>query len=57
MRNKFIMTLDQKMIRADGKVASTLALSVGMMDLSERKLILPSLEWLNALGVEEHDES
>ena len=57
MRNKFIMTLDQKMIRADGKVASTLALSVGMMDLSERKLILPSLEWLNALGVEEHVES
>ena len=57
MRNKFIMTLDQKMIRADGKVASTLTLSVGMMDLSERKLILPSLEWLNALGVEEHVES
>ncbi len=54
MRNKFIMTLDQKMIRADGKVASTLSLSVGMMDLNERKLIVPSLQWLNALGLEEH---
>ena len=56
MRNKFIMILDQKMIRADGKVASTLSISVGMMDLNERKLISPSLEWLKALGLEEHVE-
>lgn len=54
MRNKFIMILDQKMVREDGKVASTLTISVGMMDLEARKLIAPSLEWLKALGLEEH---
>ena len=53
MRNKFVMTLDQKMMREDGKLASTLTISVGMMDLNERKLISPSLEWLKALGLEE----
>lgn len=57
MRNKFVMTLDQKMIRADGKVASTLTISVGMMDLNARKLISPNKEWLKALGLEEHFES
>lgn len=53
MRNKYVMILDQKMLKADGKVASTLTLSVGMMDLKERKLIAPTKEWLAALGVEE----
>ncbi len=57
MRNKFVMTLDQKMIREDGKVASTLTLSVGMMDLNARKLISPNKEWLKALGLEEHFEA
>ncbi len=56
MRNKFVMILDQKMIKEDGKVASTLTLSVGMMDLAQRKLISPSTEWLNALGLEEFKE-
>ena len=56
MRNKFVMILDQKMIREDGKVASTLTLSVGMMDLNARKLIAPNEQWLKALGLEEHFE-
>lgn len=56
MRNKFVMIIDQKMVKEDGKVASTLALSVGMMDLKERKLISPSKEWLSALGLEEYKE-
>ncbi len=56
MRNKFVMILDQKMIREDGKVASTLTISVGMMDLSARKLIAPNEQWLKALGLEEHVE-
>ncbi|AUN98565.1 acyl-CoA thioesterase [Bacteriovorax stolpii] len=56
MRNKFVMILDQKMIKEDGKVASTLTLSVGMMDLAQRKLISPSTEWLHALGLEEFKE-
>ncbi|MBC7428189.1 MAG: acyl-CoA thioesterase [Bacteriovorax sp.] len=53
MRNKFIMQLDQKMIKEDGKIASTITLSVGMMDLNARKLIAPTIEWLKALGLEE----
>ncbi len=57
MRNKFVMQLDQKMVKENGKVASTLTLSVGMMDLKERKLISPSAEWLKALGIEEFKES
>lgn len=56
MRNKFVMILDQKMIREDGKVASTLTISVGMMDLEARKLISPNEQWLKALGLEEHVE-
>ncbi len=57
MRNKFVMVLDQKMIKPDGKIASTLTLSVGMMDLAQRKLISPSAEWLKALGLEEFKEA
>lgn len=56
MRNKFVMVLDQKMYKADGKVASTITLSVGMMDLEARKLISPSAEWRKALGLEEFTE-
>ena len=56
MRNKFVMVLDQKMIKEDGKVASTITLSVGMVDLAARKLIAPTKEWLNALGLEEFIE-
>lgn len=51
MRNKFVMLLDQKMIKEDGKIASTMTLSVGMMDLKARKLIAPSAEWRAALGL------
>lgn len=56
MRNKFVMILDQKMIKSDGKIASTLTLSVGMMDLVQRKLISPSKEWRDALGLKEFIE-
>ncbi len=54
LRNKFVMVLDQKMLKADGKTASTLTISVGLMDLKERKLIPPTPEWLKALGLDEH---
>ena len=56
LRNKYVMLLDQKMIKEDGKVASTLTISVGLMDLKERKLISPTYEWLKALGLEEFRE-
>ena len=56
MRNKFVMILDQKILKENGKVASTLTLSVGLMDLNARKLISPTPEWLKALGIEEFIE-
>lgn len=56
MRNKYVMVLDQKILKENGKVASTLTLSVGLMDLSLRKLISPTPEWLKALGLEEFVE-
>lgn len=56
MRNKFVMVLDQKILKEDGKVASTMTLSVGLMDLKQRKLISPTKEWLEALGVTEYIE-
>ena len=56
MRNKFVMVLDQKMLKENGKVASTITLSVGLMDLEQRKLILPTKEWLLALGVQKFVE-
>lgn len=56
MRNKYVMQLDQKMIKEDGKVASLITLSVGMMDLEGRKLISPTEEWRKALGLLEFIE-
>lgn len=56
MRNKYVMVLDQKILKENGKVASTLTLSVGLMDLNLRKLISPTPEWLHALGLEEFRE-
>jgi YbgC/YbaW family acyl-CoA thioester hydrolase len=57
MRNKLVMVLDQKMVKENGKVASTLTLSVGLMDLNQRKLMAPTAEWLKALGLIELSES
>jgi acyl-CoA thioester hydrolase len=56
MRNKYVFILDQKMLKADGKTASTIELSVGLMDLAKRKLITPTPEWIKALGVDEFQE-
>ena len=56
MRNKYVMVLDQKILKENGKVASTITLSVGLMDLEQRKLISPTKEWLAALGLQEFIE-
>lgn len=56
MRNKYVMVLDQKMVKSNGKIASTLTLSVGLMDLNARKLMAPTPEWLDALGLKEFVE-
>lgn len=56
MKNKFVMVLDQKILKESGRVASTMTLSVGLMDLNQRKLIAPTAAWLQALGLEEFQE-
>ena len=42
--------LEQKMIRADGSIASTAIFTFGLFDLKERKLIEPTADWKIAVG-------
>ena len=56
MRNKYVMIIDQKILKKNGKVASTLEIQIALMDLEKRKLVLPTPVWLKSLGVEEYYE-
>jgi acyl-CoA thioester hydrolase len=49
---ELIMKMNQKMLKEDGTIASTLELTVGLMDLRARKLIAPTAQWLYAIGLE-----
>lgn len=51
IRNSKIMKLEQKMFKADGKVASEALFTVGFFDMKARKLINAESEWLIAIGV------
>lgn len=42
--------ISQKMIR-NNDICSTAEYTIGLFDLKERKLILPTPEWLQALGI------
>ena len=46
-----IMVLEQKMIKADGKVASEAIFTVGFFDMKQRKLIDASADWMRAVGI------
>jgi acyl-CoA thioester hydrolase len=46
-----MIVLDQKMIKADGKVASEAVFTVGFFDLKQRKLIEANPRWLKAVGI------
>lgn len=46
-----ILTLEQKMIKENGQIASMATFTVGIMDLEERKLIDPPERWLEAVGI------
>lgn len=48
---KKIAKLVQKMIR-DGEVCCEAEFTFGLFSLTERKLILPTPEWLRAIGIE-----
>ncbi|OGT39910.1 MAG: thioesterase [Gammaproteobacteria bacterium RIFCSPHIGHO2_12_FULL_36_30] len=54
-KNK-IGKLSQKMIR-DGEVCCEAEFTIGLFSLKERKLVLPTSEWLTAVGVDNHDQS
>ncbi len=48
---KKIFTLGQEMYLPEGELASTLQITGGMMDLRERKLVMPPDIWLAAFGM------
>lgn len=43
--------LEQKMLRADGEVACVAEFVTGLLDMSTRRLIKPTPEWLKAIGL------
>lgn len=45
-----IFKIRQQMIKSDGELASEAVFTAGLFDLKNRKLILPTPEWLKALG-------
>ena len=45
--------IHQEMTRSDGVAVSSLDLDLGLLNLKTRKLLRPTREWLNCLGVEE----
>ena len=46
-----MMVLDQKMIKADGKIASEAVFTIGFFDMQQRKLIEANPRWLKAVGI------
>lgn len=50
-----IMTLEQKMLKSDGKIASEAVFTVGFFDLKERKLIDANEDWLKAVGIDKEN--
>ena len=50
-KRELIMQMNQSMLKEDGTLASSLELTVGLMDLKARKLIAPTDEWLYAIGL------
>ncbi len=51
-QDKKITRLKQIMYKENGDIACELSLVAGFFDLKERKLIMPSPEWLAVLGIE-----
>lgn len=49
--NKLVMTLHQEMVKENGDLAASIKLSVGLFDMQKRKLLLPTQDWLSAIGL------
>lgn len=43
--------LKQKMIKSDGTVACEVIMVFGLFDMKQRRLVLPTTDWLYALGM------
>lgn len=48
--HKITTRLEQKMINEKGEVCCTAEFTFGLFDLKARKLVLPTPEWLHAIG-------
>lgn len=48
---KKIGKLSQKIVRS-GEICCVAEFTIALFDLRERKLVLPTKEWLNAIGIE-----
>jgi len=51
LKNRLVSIFEQKMVKESGKIASSLKLEVGFMDLEKRKLIPFPEEWLQSVKV------
>jgi len=49
--NPKIMTIEQKMIGTDGVIKNEMTMHAGLFDLKQRKLLPPSDDWMQAIGV------
>lgn len=51
VKSSKIYVIEQKMMRADGKLAAIAQFTAGFFDLAVRKLISPEPGWIKALGI------
>ncbi len=49
-KSSMVGMVHQEIIKSNGKIASTLDVDVALFDLTKRKLLSPTKEWLDALG-------
>ena len=56
MKNRLVMLLEQKMYNGAGKLVSRIDLDMGIISLSDRKLMVPDEGWKKALGEEESSQ-
>ena len=53
MRNSLVAILEQVIYNQQGRIASTLELQIGMINLNTRKLLHPSDEFMHLLGAKQ----
>ena len=49
--NGKVAWIKQKLLKEDGSIGSEIALLYGFFDLNNRKLVVPTTEWLKAVGL------